>query len=170
MRTAEIHLRAATASDRVTLRALLDAYLGELQAFALVDASYPYFQSYFENAGRFAYLVEATIDGQPTLAGFALINRHAPSGAPVDHAMAEFCILPAFRKTGMGQRGAEMLFARHPGCWELSVVTANAGAWSFWQRVTEAFPDRQVLERDDVRILRFRTATTIPLRIPSPRG
>jgi predicted acetyltransferase len=170
----EWQVRPATPSDRDLLRALLDDYLHELSAFGPVDAAYPYFDRYFQEPDRFAYLVEISSGDRTVSAGFALVNRHSPSGLPVDHAMAEFSILPAFRQTGLGRQVAERLFARHPGQWELSVSRGNAAAWSFWCGIVGASPGFAVLERGDVRSLRFQIAVSFaglsPRRILQARG
>jgi predicted acetyltransferase len=167
-------VRPATPSDRNLLRALLDDYLHELSAFGPVDAAYPYFDSYFQEPDRFAYLVEILIGDWAVPAGFALVNRHSPSGLPIDHAMAEFSILPAFRRTGLGRHVVQRIFARHPGQWELSVAGGNAAAWSFWCGMVGASPGFAILERDDARSLRFQIAASLsgsdPCRILQARG
>ncbi|MCD7108323.1 hypothetical protein LRX75_04605 [Rhizobium sp. DKSPLA3] len=144
-------IRPAETSDRVLLRTLLDAYLHGLSAFGPVDAVYLYFGA----ADRWAYLVEVRSEGIWRPQGFALVNRHSCSGLVVDRAMAEFCVLPAFRRTGVGKRMARRLLTLHAGIWELGVSRHNAAAWSFWRSVTATFDGVAVIDADDTRILRF---------------
>lgn len=148
-------IRPAETSDRALLRTLLDAYLHGLSAFGPVDAVYPYFDLYFGEADRWAYLIEVRPENTWRPQGFALVNRHSCSGLAVDHAMAEFCVLPAFRRTGVGKRMARRLLTLHAGIWELGVSRHNAAAWSFWCSVTATFDGVAVIEADDTRILRF---------------
>ncbi|TCM55043.1 putative acetyltransferase [Rhizobium sp. PP-F2F-G48] len=148
-------LRHVATQDRQRLRALLDDYLQELSAFGPVDTAYRYFDLYFEDADRSAYMIDVVDAGAWTPAGFALVNRHACSGLPVDHAMAEFCVLPDVRRTGLGHRAAGRILALHPGVWELGVSQFNAAAWSFWCRVTERFPNVETISAGERRILRF---------------
>lgn len=165
-RVSEWQVRPATPSDRDLLRTLLNDYLQELSVFGPVDLAYPYFDRYFEDADRFATLVEIPSNGRFVAAGFALVNRHSPSGLPVDHAVAEFCILPAFRHAGLGRQLAERLFARHPGQWELSVSRGNGAAWSFWYGIVGVRPGFAIVERDDARSLRFHVRPS--LATPDP--
>lgn len=148
-------IRQVGLPDRVLLRRLLDDYLHDLSAFGPVDAVYPYFDLYFEDADRWAYVIEVRPAGVSRPVGFALVNRHSCSGLPIDHAVAEFCVLPAFRRTGLGQRAALRLLALHPGLWELGVSARNVAAWSFWRRVTETFDGVEAMDTGETRILRF---------------
>ncbi|SES37382.1 hypothetical protein [Rhizobium sp. NFR03] len=162
-------IRQVTVRDKGVLRDLLDAYLLGLSAFGPVDAAYPYFDLYFEDIDRWAYLIEVMQEDAWNPAGFALVNRHSCSGVPVDHAMAEFCVVPEFRRTGLGQYAANQLIARHPGVWELGVVKNNAVAGSFWRGVAAAIHGVAVIDDGDTSILRFESPDA-STRIPSVEG
>ncbi|TCQ24974.1 GNAT family N-acetyltransferase [Rhizobium sp. PP-CC-3G-465] len=162
-------IRQAETSDRVILRTLLDDYLHGLSAFGPVEAAYPYFALYFEDADRWAYMIEVSQEGAWNPAGFALVNQHSCSGLPIDHAMAEFCVLPAFRRTGLGQYAARRLLALHTGIWELGVVKRNAAACSFWRSVTRVFDGVEVIDAGDTRLLRFESPDA-SVRIPRVEG
>lgn len=162
-------IRQVTVRDKGVLRDLLDAYLHGLSALGPVNVAYPYFDLYFEDTDRWAYLIEVMQKDVWYAAGFALINRHSCSGLPVDHAMAEFCVMPTFRRTGLGQYAANRLLALHPGVWELGVVRGNAAAGSFWRGVTSVFDGVAVIDDGDTVILRFESPAG-STRIPSVEG
>lgn len=150
-------IRPAGTRDRQLLRTLLDDHLRDLSAFGPVDAAYHYFDLYFEDADRSAYVIDVLSTGAWTAAGFALVNRHACSGLPVDHAMAEFFILPDIRRKGVGARAASLLFTLHPGVWEVGVISRNVAAWAFWCHVTAPFREVETIAKGDMRILRFKS-------------
>lgn len=68
------------------------------------------------------------------LAGFALVNDQAHSGAPVASSVAEFFILRKHRGGGVGREAAEMIFSQRPGRWEVAVARKNVRALDFWRR------------------------------------
>lgn len=68
------------------------------------------------------------------LAGFALVNDQAHSGAPVESSVAEFFILRKHRNGGVGREAAEMIFSQRPGSWEVAVARKNVRALAFWRR------------------------------------
>jgi predicted acetyltransferase len=77
---------------------------------------YQYLDAYWSEPGRVPYLLRA--GGE--LAGLVLARR-------VDAVMsvAEFLVLPKFRRTGIGTQAARQLFAAHPGPWEVHQVIGN---------------------------------------------
>ncbi|HEY9012515.1 MAG TPA: GNAT family N-acetyltransferase [Devosia sp.] len=122
--------------------------------FGEVDHAYPWLDAYWRaGEARWPYL----IDRGGALAGFALVNTHAPSGEPVDHAMAEFYVQPADRRGGVGREAAIAVLRRHPGAWELSAMRANETALRFWPAALQAAgaAGLRIFDRDDVRIFRF---------------
>jgi predicted acetyltransferase len=78
--------------------------------------------------------------------GFALVG-HSPfpyMSAEVDHSLAEFFILAAHRRHGLGAEAARRVLQRFPGRWELEVLALNAPAQRFWRKVTRELPGLQV--------------------------
>jgi predicted acetyltransferase len=66
--------------------------------------------------------------------GFALIRF-------VDDAMqmAQFYIVPEYRRGNIGLHFARDVIARHRGCWRIRQMAANVGAVAFWRRVVEIY-------------------------------
>ena len=151
-------VRPALRQERASLRRLLDMHFEELSAFAPVDRAYPWFDLYFSAADRWAWLAE--VEGRA--AGFALVNRHAESGLPVDRVMAEFFILPGFRRQNVGRRFAEGVFSAAPGQWELAVLRANEPGLAFWSSVCRGYGPLRRIETAEETILRFSVALPPP--------
>lgn len=147
-------------SEKAELRRLLDPYL--IAHAAIVDperrhgdpTNYPHFDVYWTEPERRPYWIAA----RGETVGFALINRHAPSGLECDAAVAEFCILPQWRRAGIGLAAARAVFATAPGLWELQVYEATAPGLAFWPRAIAAAGacDVTELRMADRRIHRFR--------------
>jgi predicted acetyltransferase len=78
------------------------------------------------------------VDGK--LAGFALLNAAAHSGAAVDRNMAEFFVVRKYRRAGIGTAAAHAIFSRYPGRWEAAVMRANTGARRFWEACITSHP------------------------------
>ena len=147
-------LRLATIEERGQLKDMLGRYLTELSSFGEVNHAYPWLDAYWQpGEARWPYLIESA----GALAGFALVNTHAPSGELVDYALAEFYVLPAARGGGVGRKAASAVLHRHPGTWELSAMRANEPALRFWSAALDVAGAAalRIIERDAIRIFRF---------------
>lgn len=157
---AEVRLVPVARSEKAELRRLLDPYL--VAHADVVDpqgrhgdpTDYPHFDAYWTDADRRPFWV--LVNGET--AGFALVNGHSPSGLGCDASVAEFCILPRWRRAGTGLTAARAVFATTPGLWELQVYEATAPALAFWPRAIAAAGAREVSEISlaDRRVHRFR--------------
>jgi len=132
-------------ADRPFLWRQLQDYIRELSAFDpsvhAVDGvyHYPYLDSYWQDEDRWPFWVKAGDD----IAGFALLRR--TEEGPME--VAEFYVLPAHRRSGIGLAFARDLIARYPGQWTISEYKASTGAIAFWRRVIEG---RAYVEHDYV--------------------
>ena len=87
------------------------------------------------------------IAGRPV--GFALLNRFAHSGLPLDWSMAEFFVIRKHRRGGVGTAVAHEVFGRYPGQWEAAVARKNVGALAFWRRAIGGCPGVEDVEEQD---------------------
>ncbi len=135
MARVDLELAQASKSEREVVGRLLELNSYE---FSRIDGrsiscdgryGYQYLDAYWSEPGRVPYLLEADRE----LAGLALARR-------VDAVMhvAEFLVLPKFRRTGVGTQAARQLFAAHPGRWQVRQVVGNDQAMSFWRRAIPA--------------------------------
>ncbi len=107
--------------------------LGEMDDDALFD--YPWFDAYFIEPQREAYFIR----GQETqrLLGFAMVRQHEDGR----HSVAEFMVIPKYRRQGVGSRAAKACFALHEGLWEVKPAYGSERARLFWRRVIEQMTD-----------------------------
>jgi len=113
------------------LRRLLDFNAYEFSAIDGQDLDpegeygYPYLDSYWGATGdRVALLFQ--FEGH--LAGFALVRLGTP------HQIAEFLMLPKYRRRGLGAEAARQVLSRWPGEWSTHEIPGNDGAVAFWRR------------------------------------
>lgn len=147
-------------AGKAALKAMMDPYL--VEHADQVDperihgdpTAYDYFDLYWVEPARRPYWIVA--DG--VRVGFCLVNAYAPSGRPIDQAIAEFGIAPEHRRAGLGQAAVRAVLARHPGQWELQVHRANRQGFAFWPRALAAagVSDREQIAHGDRVIHRFR--------------
>ena len=166
----------AEAGDRAVIGNLLQLYLhdsSEYQDGAGIGAdglfAYPHFESYWR--GDPAWSVHIfRIDG--ALAGFAFVNDWSPSEQSVDYALAEFFVLRAHRRSGVGWEAAGRLFEALPGIWEVGVSGQNVPAVNFWRTALRADPITGLEEiagdgaRWDDTIFRFSSVVSVPGKNP----
>jgi predicted acetyltransferase len=81
--------------------------------------------------------------------GFARVLRALATAAPprIDYRMAEFFVIRARRRLGIGQVAVQLILSRFAGRWEISEQLRNAGAVSFWRRVVAAYTQGSYQER-----------------------
>jgi len=90
---------------------------------------YPYLDHYWTEEGRYAFIFRAA--GQ--VAGFALVRGLGEDGGSATYSLAEFCILRAYRRRGLGEAAATWLFERFPGVWRVGQEPGNLPAQRFWR-------------------------------------
>lgn len=128
---------AVPSSEKSGLWAMLQIYAAELAPMVNlqpVDGAYPYayFDDYWLDDQRWPFWAMAN----GTRIGFALV-RFAPEHDAMQ--MAEFFILPAYRRGGAGSNFAKGLLTRFPGPWKIRQILANKAATVFWRRVAEPY-------------------------------
>ena len=110
---------------------------------------------FFDRFWRFPYLVYSGGD----IAGFALVIDECPLTAREPcWFMAEFFVLKAYRRKGVGRAALAGILGRHPSDWHVAVPLANAPALAFWGRVLQDrnLATRQLaFEGDDWRLNAF---------------
>lgn len=98
--------------------------------------AYPRFDGYFTDPDREAYLILGKDGGR--LLGFAMLHPY-PIVFPFRYSVAEFMVLPPYRRQGVGRAAALACFRTHPGTWEVSPSLGSEGAYRFWERVIEDY-------------------------------
>jgi predicted acetyltransferase len=96
---------------------------------------------YWREARRHPFLVR--VDGK--LAGFVLMKKGSEFSRRDDvWDMAEFFVIRAYRRRGIGTRVAYELWNHFAGPWEVRVMAANVSARRFWERAISGFTGEAV--------------------------
>ena len=133
----EVRLETAALSDKPALHALLQRYIAEFTAFEPVEPdengvyTYYYFDAYWQDRDRHPYFI--TVDG--ARAGFVLINRtHYVRLMRPSRSIAEFYVMPEYRRMGVGTAAARLLTESLGGWWQLMMHPKNYPSHTFWRR------------------------------------
>ena len=102
----------------------------EMHEDALFD--YPWFDAYFIEAHREAYFIRDA--EQKRLLGFAMLREEGGV-----HSVAEFMVIPEYRRRGVGLRAAHLCFGMHGGRWTVSPSLGSEPAEHFWRRAIDAY-------------------------------
>ncbi|MDH4053007.1 MAG: hypothetical protein OEU93_15650 [Rubrivivax sp.] len=127
--------------DREWIRSVYREYLSELStsksglfpALGEWDARESEFMAgWFADSGAIPFVI--LDEGQRV--GFALVSRPpALARTSINYRMAEFFIVSAARRRGVGASAAALLFNRFSGDWEVLEDEQNRPALQFWRRV-----------------------------------
>lgn len=120
-----------------------------------VDAS-QILAKYWQEQPVWAYFILADEE----IAGFCLL-RHYP-GEVMTMDIAQYYILPAFRRQGLGAHSLVKLIEMHPGKWLIRVLKTNTGAFDFWIDAVKRSVQAEYECRDESELqhyIRFETAS-----------
>ncbi len=101
---------------------------------------YKYFDSYFSGGDRDAYFIRE--QGTDKLLGFAMVNTYMQvldSG----HSIAEYMVIPKYRRNKIGKKVATLLFDKYKGNWEVSPSFNSEKAYLFWKSVLEDYTNNK---------------------------
>ena len=142
----EIHLCKAKKEEKETLYRLLQYSLFEESATDLNEMNdtgileYKWFENYFKDDDRDAFIVKET--GTEKILGFVMINEYVQK---VDngHSIAEFMVIPKYRRNGIVKKVAFECFNMYKGNWEVSPSYGNEKAYLFWKSVIDEYTDNK---------------------------
>lgn len=140
----EIMLKRVPPEKKQTLFRLLQYSLFEESISDLNEMNeealfaYPWFDAYFIEEERQAYFVQQY--GTNKLLGFSMVRRHEDGR----HSIAEFLVIPQYRRQGIGTKAAKACFALHQGLWEVKPAYGSESARQFWQKTIAQVTDRPV--------------------------
>lgn len=135
-------LEIATEKDKEVLYRLLQFSLYEESLFDLNEMNefaifeYKWFDDYFIDNNRVAYLIKE--DDTNKLLGFAMVNTYMRKSI-FCHSIAEFMIVPKYRRNKIGKFVAIQLFDKYPGNWEVSPSFGSKVAYNFWNNVISEY-------------------------------
>lgn len=151
----------AEVGDAPRIEGLLHDYLRELSAFgdpspeAADPGGYPYLDAYWAEPGRHPFLIQC--DGRTV--GFSFIRGPTSTGTDF-YEVAEFYVVPANRRSGIGRSAVFSIWEELPGRWELQVHTENGAAMKFWsscvREMAVGTPEVSEVQASDGLRLRYR--------------
>lgn len=100
--------------------------LNEMNEDAIFE--YKYFDSYFIDNDKDAYFIREKETNK--LLGFAMINSYVQVFEK-GHSIAEYMIIPKYRKNHIGKKVAFELFDKYKGNWEVSPSYNSVSALFF---------------------------------------
>lgn len=152
-----IEVTPATQEQEPIITNLFELYVHDFSEFHHLDLGcngrfgYEYLSQHWKKQGRHPFLIR--VSGE--LAGFAFVKKGSElCGSPAVWDLAEFFVVRAYRRKGIGTRVAHELWRRFPGPWEIRVMPLNRVALRFWERAVESFLNGRIqpsrAERDDL--------------------
>ena len=125
--------------------------------------AYPWFESYFtkEAEVRDAYFIKQQETGR--LLGFAMVNAFVQKYS-FGHSIAEFMVLPKYRRKQIGKKAAVLCFDRYPGPWEVSPSYGSKKAYQFWKAVIGAYTAQNYRYEDGIFCFTKQTAMETPMQ------
>lgn len=97
---------------------------------------YKYFDSYFTSDDRDAFFIKEKDSNK--LLGFVMVNTYVQK-YDIGHSIAEFMIIPKYRRNKIGKKAAFQIFDMYQGNWEVSPSFGSESAYNFWKRVIEEY-------------------------------
>ncbi|MCI8460276.1 MAG: GNAT family N-acetyltransferase [Bacilli bacterium] len=110
--------------------------LNEMNAEAIFE--YKYFDRYFTDDDRDAYFIRETASNK--LLGFAMVNTYMQI-YDNGHSIAEYMVIPKYRRNRIGKTVAMELFNRYRGNWEVKPSFNSKKAYLFWEDVVQEYTD-----------------------------
>ncbi len=137
-----IQIEQAPIEQKLVVERLMQLYLYDFSELEGFDIGHDGLfegdplDSYWTETDRYVFLISAA----DRMVGFALINSYTcleeNSGAK---SIAEFFVMRAFRRQGIGKAAARRIFDMFPGKWEVRQIRSNVGGRQFWRNVIDEY-------------------------------
>ena len=109
--------------------------------------NYQYFDNYFTDADRDAFFIRELDTNK--LLGFVMINTYMQK-SDSGHSIAEFMVIPKYRKNKIGKEIAFKCFDMYHGNWEVSPSLNSESAYLFWQKVIDEYTKSNYIYTDRI--------------------
>ena len=144
-----IRVIPATPDQKPLIANLIQLYLYDMtesMPFPVgADGRFEY--DFLDRFWRFPYLIYSNDE----IAGFALVIDECPlTGRQPCWFMAEFFVLKAYRRHGVGSAALAAITANHLGDWHIGVPLDNQPAQAFWGRALAPYaPESRQITFED---------------------
>jgi len=108
--------------------------LNEMNEEAIFE--YKYFDRYFLEEDRDAYFIRDKESNK--ILGFAMVNTYMQIYDD-GHSIAEYLVIPKYRRNKIGKTVAIDLFNRYRGNWEVRPSLNSKKAYLFWENVVKEY-------------------------------
>ena len=105
---------------------------------------YKWFDNYFTDPSRYAYFIK----NNDEYLGFAMVNQNLKF-TKAGKCIAEFLILPKYRRCHLGKRVAYEIFNKFPGDWEVQPMENNPIAYAFWKHIINEYTNGNYITKND---------------------
>ena len=108
----------------------------ELNEYA--EFEYKWFDNYFIDEERYAYFIKS----DEKLLGFVMVNNYLENDKIKDgHSIAEFMVIPKYRRNKIGKKVAIEVFDKFKGYWEVKPSLGSESAYMFWENVIKEYTE-----------------------------
>lgn len=119
--------------------------LNEMNDEALFE--YKYFDLYFTDNDRYAYFIKEYDTNK--ILGFVMINKYMQKYKE-GHSIAEYLVIPKYRRNKIGKQIAFEVFDKFPGNWEVEPSYNSEKAYSFWKKTISEYTNNNYKYEDEI--------------------
>ena len=115
------------------------------------DGLFPYkwFDNYFTDDDREAFFIRE----DDKIVGFVMINQFMKK-CDNGHSVAEFLVLPEYRRNHIGKKVAYLVFEMFPGNWEVEPIEESIEACRFWENVVVNYTNNKFSFSDGIYVFK----------------
>lgn len=119
--------------------------LNEMNDEALFE--YKYFDLYFIDNDRYAYFIKEYETNK--ILGFVMINKYMQKYKE-GHSIAEYLVIPKYRRNKIGKQVAFEVFDKFPGNWEVEPSYNSEKAYLFWKKTISEYTNNNYKYEDEI--------------------
>lgn len=108
---------------------------------------YKFFDTYFVDDNRDAFFIREKQTKK--ILGFVMINQYVQK-VDKGHSIAEYMVIPKYRKKHIGKQVAFECFDMYEGNWEVSPSFGSESAYQFWNKVIIEYTDNNFKYEDRI--------------------
>ena len=108
---------------------------------------YKYFDLYFTEDNRYAFFIKEQETDK--LLGFVMINKYMQKFED-GHSIAEYLVIPKYRRNKIGKKIAFEIFDKYPGNWEVKPSNNSEKAYLFWKNTIEEYTNNNCRFEDGI--------------------
>ena len=149
----EIYLSEVKKEEKEILYRLLQYSLFEESEYDLNEMTeeaifeYKYFDLYFTEDNRYAFFIKEQETDK--LLGFVMINKNMQKFED-GHSIAEYLVIPKYRRNKIGKKIAFEIFNKYPGNWEVKPSYNSEKAYLFWKNTIEEYTNNNCRFEDGI--------------------